>query len=129
MKNEIPHIRKQGGAIVNISSVAGMVGFQAISAYVASKHGVVGLTKSAALEYAKDGIRVNAICPGVIETPMIERFFKDNPEGHQQLLAQHPIGRFGKPEDVANAVVWLCSEKASFLTGVVLPVDGGFTIS
>lgn len=127
MKYEIPEMLKQGGgAIVNTSSVAGLVSFQAIPAYVASKHGVVGLTKSAALEYAKSGIRVNAILPGVVRTPMVERFLHDDHEVEVQLLAQEPVGRFGMPEEIAEAVIWLCSDAASFVTGHALVADGGF---
>ncbi len=124
MKFEIPAILKQGeGAIVNMSSVAGLVGSRGAAAYFASKHGVVGLTKAAAMEYAKSGIRINAVCPGVVETPMAERFFR----GREQVLPDiHPIGRVGKPEEIADAVIWLCSPRASFITGHALPVDGGF---
>lgn len=127
MKYEIPEILKQGGgAIVNTSSVAGLVGFQAIPAYVASKHGVVGLTKSAALEYAKSDIRINAVLPGVIKTQMVERFIHSDPEMEISLLAQEPIGRFGMPEEIAEVVIWLCSDAASFVTGHALVADGGF---
>ena len=127
MKYGIPEMLKQGsGAIVNTSSVAGLVGFQSIPAYVASKHGVVGLTKSAALEYAKLGIRINAILPGVVRTPMVERFLYSDHEVEASLLAQEPIGRFGTPEEIAEAVIWLCSDAASFVTGHALVADGGF---
>lgn len=127
MKYEIPEILKQGGgAIVNTSSVAGLVGFQSIPAYVASKHGVVGVTKSAALEYARLGIRINAILPGVVRTPMVERFLHSDHEVEACLLAQEPIGRFGTPEEIAEAVIWLCSDAASFVTGHALVADGGF---
>lgn len=129
MKYEIPEFLKQGGgAIVNTSSVAGLVGFQGIPAYVASKHGVVGLTKSAALEYAKSGIRINAVLPGVIRTPMVERFLDGNPKGEVSLVAQQPIGRFGTPEEIAEVVIWLCSDAASFVTGHALVADGGFVV-
>jgi NAD(P)-dependent dehydrogenase (short-subunit alcohol dehydrogenase family) len=119
MKYEIPQMLKQGGgAIVNTASVAGLVGFAGLPAYVASKHGVAGLTKTAALEYAKAGIRVNAVCPGGISTPMTERLFK-------AVAALEPVGRMGKPEEIAEAVVWLCSDAASFVTGHAMAVDGG----
>ena len=123
MKHEIPHILKQGGAIVNMSSVAGLVGGTLNSAYVASKHGVVGITKAAAMEYAKSGLRVNAVCPAVIETDMANRAFS---EMWERVIDMHPIGRIGTTREVADAVVWLCSDRASFITGHALPVDGGF---
>ncbi len=127
MKYEIPEILKQGkGAIVNCASVAGLVGFGGVPAYVASKHGVVGLTKTAALECAQLGIRVNAVCPGVIQTPMIDRLTGTNKEAIDQFTKLEPVGRFGQPEEIANAVVWLCSDKASFVTGHAMAVDGGF---
>lgn len=115
-----------GGSIVNNSSVAGLVGFAGIPAYTASKHGVVGLTKAAALEYATQGIRVNAVCPGIIATEMITRFTHGDAAAAAQLLQTEPVGRLGKPEEVADAVVWLCSEQASFVTGQAIAVDGGF---
>jgi len=128
MKSEIPHIIKHGkGAIVNNASIAGLVGFPGIPAYVASKHGVIGLTKNAALEYAKTGIRVNAVCPGMIKTPMLDRFTGNKKEVEQQFANMEPIGRLGQPEEVAEAVIWLCSDAASFITGQALPVDGGWT--
>lgn len=128
MKHEIPAMLRQGkGAIVNCSSVAGVIGFPSIPAYVASKHGVLGLTQTAALEYAKQGIRVNAVCPGVIQTPMIDRFAGQNAETKAALEAGEPIGRVGRPEEVADAVTWLCSDRASFVTGTSLAVDGGWT--
>jgi NAD(P)-dependent dehydrogenase (short-subunit alcohol dehydrogenase family) len=127
MKYEIPEMLKQGkGVIVNCSSVAGLVGFQGLPAYVASKHGVIGLTKTAALECATLGIRVNAICPGVIQTPMIDRLTGKKKESIEQFTALEPMARFGLAEEIANAVIWLCSEEASFVTGVAMPVDGGF---
>ncbi len=126
MKHEIPQMLKQGGgAIVNTASVAGLVGFQGLSAYVASKHGVNGLTKTAALEYAKQGIRVNAVCPGVIHTPMLDRLFSSQPSAGETIAAMEPVGRLGKPEEIAAAVVWLCSDAASFVTGLPMAVDGG----
>ena len=127
MKAEIPQMLKQGGgAIVNTASVAGLVGFQGLSAYVASKHGVNGLTKTAALEYAKSGIRVNAVCPGAIRTPMFERGVRDNPGMEEQVMAMEPLGRMAAPEEVGEAVVWLCSDAASFVTGLPMAVDGGW---
>ena len=127
MKYEIQHmLGRGGGAIVNTASVAGLVGFRYGPAYVASKHGVNGLTKTAALEYAKAGIRVNAVCPGVIRTPMFERGLQKNPHLEERFAGVHPVGRIGQPEEIARAVVWLCSPAASFVTGTQLPVDGGF---
>jgi NAD(P)-dependent dehydrogenase (short-subunit alcohol dehydrogenase family) len=126
LKYEIPQMLTQGGgAIVNTASVAGLVGFQGIPAYVASKHGVAGLTKTAALEYAKSGIRVNAVCPGVIDTPMVKRAFGSSPEFAEAASSMEPVGRLGKPEEIAEAVVWLCSDAASFVTGLPMAVDGG----
>ncbi|HEY7492479.1 MAG TPA: SDR family oxidoreductase [Candidatus Tectomicrobia bacterium] len=127
LKYELQQMQRQGqGAIVNTASIAGLVGAHRIPAYVASKHGVVGLTKAAALEYAKAGIRVNAVCPGVIRTPMVERlFFSRHPRAEARLTAFEPIGRLGTPEEVAAAVVWLCSDATSFITGHTLAVDGG----
>ncbi len=127
MKYQIPEMLKQGkGAIVNCASVAGLVGFAGLPAYVASKHGVIGLTKNAALECAELGIRVNAVCPGVIQTPMIDRLTGNNPDNISQFTQLEPVARFGKPEEIANAVLWLCSEKASFVTGHPMVIDGGF---
>ncbi|WP_276504695.1 SDR family oxidoreductase [Terrimonas pollutisoli] len=127
MKHEIPHMLKQGkGAIVNNASIAGLVGFPNIPAYVASKHGVIGLTKNAVLEYAKMGIRVNVVCPGVIRTPMIDRFTGKNKEVEKQFETMEPVGRLGEPEEVAAAVIWLCSDASSFVTGHSLTVDGGW---
>ncbi|MEF3274055.1 MAG: SDR family oxidoreductase [Chloroflexus sp.] len=126
MKYEIRQMLQQGsGAIVNTSSVAGLSGSRGVSAYVASKHGIVGITKAAALEYARNGIRINAICPGTIHTVMIDRFIQGDAELLAQFAESEPIGRLGSPEEVANAVVWLCSDKASFVTGATLAVDGG----
>jgi len=128
MKYEIPQMLKNGGgAIVNMSSVAGLVGFPGIPLYVASKHAVLGLTRSTALEYAKSSVCINAVCPGAIETEMFERFVKDNEQVRDQVMAMHPIGRSGRPEEIAHAVVWLCSDRASFITGQSLALDGGFT--
>jgi NAD(P)-dependent dehydrogenase (short-subunit alcohol dehydrogenase family) len=127
MKHEIPQMLSQGaGSIVNNSSVEGLVGLQGTSAYAASKHGVVGLTKTAALEYAQSGIRVNAVCPGLIRTPMVERYSRGDAEIEAQFAAVEPVGRMGTPEEVAEAVVWLCSESASFVTGHAMAVDGAY---
>lgn len=127
MKNELPHMLRQGsGSIVNCASIAGLVGFAAAPAYTASKHGVVGLTRAAALENAKLGVRVNAVCPGLIRTAMIERATGGKPEVEAQFLASQPIGRMGTPEEVASAVLWLCSEGASLMTGQAIAVDGGW---
>lgn len=126
MKYEIPQMLQHGGGvIVNTASVAGLIGARGLAAYVASKHGVVGLTKTAALEYAQRGIRVNCVCPGVIHTPMTARGLSD-PQRRAQIIASEPLGRVGTPEEVAEAVVWLCSEAASFVTGHTMTVDGGF---
>ena len=126
MKYEIPQLLGQGGgSIVNNSSVAGLVGFAGISAYVVSKHGMVGLTKTAALEYAQSGIRVNAVCPGVLRTPMVELATGGSAEAEQGYAGLEPVGRMGTPEEVAEAVVWLCSEAASFVTGHAMAADGG----
>jgi NAD(P)-dependent dehydrogenase (short-subunit alcohol dehydrogenase family) len=127
MKYEIPQMLQQGGgAIVNTASLAGLVGAKRMPAYVASKHGVAGLTKTAALEYAKSGIRVNAVCPGIIHTSMVDRMFLSRrPDLEDRLAAVEPMGRLGKPEEVAEAVVWLCSDAASFVTGHTMTVDGG----
>lgn len=127
MKEEITQMRKQGGGvIVNCASIAGLSGFANLPAYVASKHAVVGLTKTAALENAAAGIRVCAVCPGVIHTPMIDRLTHGDPEVEKQYTAMEPVGRMGRPEEIAEAVVWLCSEGASFVTGLSMAVDGGF---
>jgi NAD(P)-dependent dehydrogenase (short-subunit alcohol dehydrogenase family) len=129
MKYQLPIMLKQGkGAIVNNASIAGLVGFSGIPAYVASKHAVVGLTKNAALDYAKLGIRINVVCPGVIKTPMIDRFTGKDKEVEKQFASMEPIGRLGEPEEVANAVIWLCSDESSFVTGHALSVDGGWVV-
>lgn len=127
MKHEVPRmLANGGGTIVNCSSVAGKIAMPQIGPYVASKHGVIGLTKTAALEYARQNIRVNAVCPGVIETPMIDRYCQGKKETYDQLKATEPVGRFGRPEEVANAVLWLCSENSTFVTGDAINVDGGW---
>lgn len=127
MKYEIQQMLKQGsGAIVNCASIAGLVGFPGIPAYSASKHAILGLTKTAALEYARLNIRVNAICPGVISTPMIDRFTHGESQIRKQFENGEPIGRLGKPEEVAASVLWLCSDQSSFVTGHPLVVDGGW---
>jgi NAD(P)-dependent dehydrogenase (short-subunit alcohol dehydrogenase family) len=126
MKYEIPEmIRNGGGAIVNMSSVAGVMGFPQMPIYIASKHAVLGLTKSAALEYAKSGIRINAVAPGGVETDMAKRVVGDDHQLLETLTSMHPIGRIGDPQEIANAVVWLLSDKASFVLGHTLLVDGG----
>jgi NAD(P)-dependent dehydrogenase (short-subunit alcohol dehydrogenase family) len=125
MKHELLQMRSQGrGAIVNCSSLGGLVGLPGRAAYHATKHGVIGLTKSAALDYATKGIRVNAICPGCIDTPMGDAI---DPAAMKEFLRDQPIGRMGRSEEIAAAVLWLCSPGASFVLGVALPVDGGFT--
>ena len=127
MKHEIPQMLTHGsGAIVNTASALGLVGITKQPAYVASKHGVVGLTKTAALEYAKLGIRVNALCPGAINTPMLDRALSTQPQLAESVTSMEPVGRLGKPEEIAEAVVWLCSDAASFVTGHAMSVDGGW---
>ena len=127
LKHEIPAmLQTGGGAIVNTTSIAGLVGFQQSPIYTASKHAVVGLTKAVALEYAKQGVRVNAVAPAAIETRMF-RDFANTPEVRDMLVSAHPMGRIGQPTEVASAVLWLCSEGASFVTGQTLALDGGYT--
>ena len=125
MKYELPHILARRGAIVNMASVAGLKGSRMGAAYVASKHAVVGLTKAAALELADQGVRINAVAPAVIHTPMADRAFFQDPAIASRVAGLHPMGRVGQPEEVAQAVVWLCSPAASFTTGHTLPIDGG----
>ena len=129
MKYELLHMLKQGsGVIVNNSSIYGLVGGANCSVYAASKHGILGLTKCAAVEYAKSGVRINAVAPGLIETAMIAGAFGSIDAAKEQLLPKLPIGRIGKPKEIAEAVLWLCSDKASFVTGHTLTVDGGYVV-
>jgi NAD(P)-dependent dehydrogenase (short-subunit alcohol dehydrogenase family) len=128
LRAEIPVMLERGGAIVNMASGAGLVGFPGLPAYVASKHGVVGLTRAAALEYARHGIRINAICPGSTRTPMLEGFMGGDENVERMMTRAVPLGRLGRPEEIAEAVVWLCSDAASFVVGHALAVDGGAVI-
>lgn len=126
MKYEIQQMLKQGGgAIVNVSSMAGLVGVAAMPAYVAAKHGIVGLTRTAALDYGTAGIRVNAVCPGATRTPMMQQVITSMPELGEQMNENHPIGRIAEPAEIAASIVWLCSDAASFITGHPMSVDGG----
>jgi NAD(P)-dependent dehydrogenase (short-subunit alcohol dehydrogenase family) len=128
MKYELRQMRQQGrGAIVNCSSIGGLIGLPGRAVYHASKHGVIGLTKSAALEYASKGIRINAVCPGTIETPMVAEMLAKEADAMKEILRDQPIGRLGRPEEIAAAVLWLCSPGASFVIGHALVVDGGYT--
>ena len=129
MKREIPAmLERGGGSIVNTASGTGLVGYPGQAAYVAAKHGVVGLTKVAALDYGKLGVRVNAICPGTASSPMVDVAVAADPALDEYLTSLHPIGRIGTAEEIAEAAVWLCSDAASFVLGVALPVDGGYVI-
>lgn len=129
MKHQIPLMLKQGGgAIVNTSSGAGIKGFRGQAAYAATKHGLIGLTKSAALDYADANIRINAVCPGIIETPMMDRFTGGTDEGQKRVIAQEPVGRMGRPEEIAETVIWLCSDAGAFTIGAAIVVDGGQTV-
>jgi NAD(P)-dependent dehydrogenase (short-subunit alcohol dehydrogenase family) len=128
MKHELRQMRKQGnGAIVNCSSIGGLIGLPGRAAYHATKHGVTGLTRSAALEYAARGIRINAVCPGTIDTPMVSDMLAKESEAMKEILRDQPIGRLGRPEEIESAVLWLCSPGASFVIGHALAMDGGFT--
>src|SRR5271163_1055286 len=128
MKAELAQLMKQGkgGAIVNTSSGAGLAGVRGMPAYVAAKHGVAGLTRAAALEYGRNGIRINAVCPGPIRTPMMGRITHERPETEKRFAGAAPIKRLGEPEEIGEAVAWLCSDRASYVTGLPMPVDGGF---
>jgi len=131
MKAEIAQMLKQGGngAIVNTSSGAGLAGVRGMPAYVAAKHGVAGLTRAAALEYGKQNIRINAVCPGPIRTPMMGRLLQNRPDAEQRFARSEPLKRLGEPEEIGEAVAWLCSDRASYVTGLPMPVDGGFMAS
>ena len=120
-------LKSGGGAIVNTSSIAGVIAFAGIEIYAASKHAVIGLTKSAAVEFGKQGIRINVVLPGAIETDLYRRFVREKAENKAAVLAMHPVGRIGTPEEIADAVIWLSSAKSSFVIGHSLPVDGGGT--
>ncbi len=128
MKHELKQMEAQGsGAIVNCSSLGGLVGLPGRATYHGTKHGVLGLTRSAGVEYASRGIRVNAVCPGVIDTPMLQLLVDKTPEAINEVVRDQPIARLGRPDEIASAVLWLCSPAASFVIGAALPVDGGFT--
>jgi NAD(P)-dependent dehydrogenase (short-subunit alcohol dehydrogenase family) len=127
MKHQVTAmLNNGGGVIVNNSSVDGLHSFPFGPAYSAAKHGVIGLTKSAAVQYARQGVRINAICPGWVKTPPVERWIEHQPEMEATILAQEPIGRMGTPEEIASAVLWLCSPGAAFMIGTAIPVDGGY---
>lgn len=129
MRYEIRQMLRQGGgAIVNTSSQGGVTGFPGQAAYIACKHAVIGLTRTAAIDYAAQGIRINAVCPGVIRTPMAEELLRRNPDLEQELVRDIPAGRMGRPDEIAHAVLWLCSDDASFVDGHALLVDGAFSI-
>ncbi|MQA84293.1 MAG: SDR family oxidoreductase [Streptosporangiales bacterium] len=127
MRAELNHMASNGGgSVVNVASVAGLVGSHGMPAYTASKHGVVGLTKAAALEYASANVRVNAVCPGIVATPMVDRMTANRSDLRDRLVAQEPVGRPAEPEEIAQCVLWLCSDRASYVTGHAMAVDGGF---
>jgi NAD(P)-dependent dehydrogenase (short-subunit alcohol dehydrogenase family) len=129
MKYELLQMRKQGsGAIVNNSSIGGLIGLPGRAIYHASKHGVIGLTRSAALEYAAKGIRINAICPGTIDTPMVQEMIAKDPQAMKEIMREQPIGRLGRAEEIASVVLWLCGPGSTFVIGHALAVDGGFTV-
>jgi NAD(P)-dependent dehydrogenase (short-subunit alcohol dehydrogenase family) len=129
MKHEIPLMLEQGGgAIVNTSSGAGVTAVKGQAAYTAAKHGVVGLTKAAALDYAQANLRINAVCPGIIDTAMMQRFTGDSAEGRHRVIGQEPVGRMGTPEEIAAAVLWMCSDAAAFVVGHALVIHGGQTV-
>jgi NAD(P)-dependent dehydrogenase (short-subunit alcohol dehydrogenase family) len=128
MKHQIRAMKENGGSIVNVASILGHVGFASAPAYVAAKHGVVGLTKAAAIDHAADGIRVNAVCPAFIVTPMVERSgLMDDPDAKRHIESLHALDRMGQPDEVAPIITWLCSGAASFVTGTSYMVDGGYT--
>ena len=129
MKHEIPHMIERGkGAVINTSSGAGLIGFPGQANYVAAKHGVIGLTRSAALEYITRGVRINAICPGTARSRMVDEWMDGSAEAEAEVAALHPIGRIAEPEEIARAALWLASDASSFVVGVALPVDGGYTV-
>ena len=129
MKHELAEMAAQGyGSVVNISSGAGLIGTPGYVGYSASKAAELGLTRSAAMDYAKNGIRVNAVCPALVNTPLVAKMVDENPKYHEMLMAAQPIGRIAEPDEIADAVIWLSSSKASFVTGIALPVDGGYTV-
>ena len=129
MKYQIPRLlARGGGAIVNTSSGAGLIGVPMMSNYSAAKHAVIGLTRSAALEYTQQGIRINSVCPGTAKSGMVDEWLSGNPDGEAEVVALHPIGRIAEPEEIAAAVIWLCSEDSSFVMGSALVIDGGYTV-
>lgn len=128
MKYELQQMQRQGyGSIVNVSSGAGLVGVAGYAGYSATKHAEIGMTKSAAIEYAKQGIRINAICPGLVDTPLIAQMLTESKDFADRLIGSHPLGRIAKTREISDAVVWLCSDKSSYLVGAALPLDGGYT--
>lgn len=128
MKHEIIHMLKyKSGTIVNVASSFGMVGSPNMPAYSASKHGVLGLTKTAALECAQAGIRINAVCPGTVKTPLVDNLLKEQPDLMESIIQRLPMKRLGKPEEIGSSIAWLCSDKSTFATGMVMPIDGGLT--